>query len=112
MILYEFVFRNQKIDVKEHEVKETAKTYSCLTGHFTYNCLSRISREYLNAVLNGGFWGISYFCTQNDIKTARKAFADYYRTTVIPNKARDIETAVKSKEDAEKQLKILEEKSD
>lgn len=52
--LYEFILipSQNKMEVKEHQVKETAKQFKKLSGCFDYRVLSVFSKESLDVVLS------------------------------------------------------------
>lgn len=108
MILYEFCLRKQELTLKSYEVKETAKSLSCINGgYITYRCLQRLPKESLNTVLDGEYWGYLFYSYNNDLENAKKAFAEYYRNIVIPNKEEKVNKALKEKELAVAELQLL-----
>lgn len=75
--LYEFILipSQNKMEVKEHQVKETAKQFKVMSGCFDYNALRVLSKESLDIVLPrfGRFYIIS---RSNDEKKARALFVE------------------------------------
>lgn len=75
--LYEFILTpsQKKMEVKEHQVKETAKQFKVMSGCFDYTALRVLSKENLDIVLPrfGRFYIIS---RSNDEKKARALFVE------------------------------------
>lgn len=75
--LYEFILTpsQNKMEVKEHQVKETAKQFKVMSGYFDYKASLVLSKESLDIVLPrfGKFYIIS---RSNDEKKARALFVE------------------------------------
>ena len=75
--LYEFILTpsQKKMEVKEHQVKETAKQFKVMEGCLDYKWLRVLSKESLDIVLPrfGQFYIIS---RSNDEKKARALFVE------------------------------------
>lgn len=75
--LYEFILtpRQNKMEVKEHQVKETAKQFKKLSGYFDYRALSVLSKDSLEVVLSS-YGRFNIFSRSNDKKKARALFVE------------------------------------
>lgn len=75
--LYEFILTpsQNKMEVKEYQVKETAKQFKVMSGYFDYKASLVLSKESLDIVLPrfGKFYIIS---RNNDKKKARALFVE------------------------------------
>ena len=75
--LYEFILipSQNKMEVKEHQVKETAKQFKKLSGCFDYRVLSVFSKESLDVVLSS-YGRFNILSRSNDKKKARALFVE------------------------------------
>ena len=75
--LYEFILtpRQNKMEVKEHQVKETAKQFKKLSCYFDYRALSVLSKDSLEVVLSS-YGRFNIFSRSNDKKKARALFVE------------------------------------
>lgn len=75
--LYEFILTpsQYKLEVRGHQVKETAKQFKIMSGYLDYKALRVLSKENLDIVLPrfGQFYIIS---RSNDEKKARALFVE------------------------------------
>lgn len=75
--LYEFILTpsQNKMEVREHQVKETAKQFKVISGYLDYKALRVLSKESLDVVLP--YYGhFNIFSRNNDKKKAHALFVE------------------------------------
>jgi hypothetical protein len=107
MKLYEFILKNNKISVKEYEVRETAKLYITQDDRYFDAIYSkRIEKERLNVV--DSKFGERYYISQNgNMENAKKAFVNYLQNKVIPNNEKIIEERKAEVEKHRETIRVL-----
>lgn len=75
--LYEFILTpsQKKMEVKEHQVKETAKQFKVMSGYLDYKTLRVLSKDSLDVVLPY-YERFNIISRSNDEKKARALFVE------------------------------------